>query len=91
MAISKKGDWLTARVGDEILMMSAERGLYLGLSETGARIWDLVDSLGDLDPICRQLEAEFEVEPDRCRIEVRRFLETLARHGAISPLEEPRG
>lgn len=86
MIISKRGDWLAARVGPEILMMSTEKGLYLGLSETGARIWELVDTLGAFEPICRQLEVEFEVDPDVCESEVRTFLEELAKHGVIEPV-----
>jgi hypothetical protein len=89
MIISKRGDWLAARVGPEILMMSTEKGLYLGLSETGARIWELVDTLGALEPICRQLEAEFEVAPDVCENEVRTFLDELAKHGVIDPVPPP--
>ena len=40
MAIRKSGDWLCARVGDEVMMMSASQGSYIGLDTTGARIWD---------------------------------------------------
>jgi hypothetical protein len=86
MIVSKRGDWLAARVGPEILMMSMEKGLYLGLSETGARIWELVDELGMFEPICRQLETEFEVDREVCEREVRSFLEELAENGAIDPV-----
>ena len=33
MKIERKGDWLSAQVGDELVMMSAESGAYLGLNE----------------------------------------------------------
>jgi hypothetical protein len=41
--VRRKGDWLSAMVGDELVMMSAERGNYLGLTPVGARIWELIE------------------------------------------------
>ncbi|MES3151820.1 PqqD family peptide modification chaperone [Sphingomonas faeni] len=88
MIIRKQGDWLAARVGDEILMMSAEQGLYLGLNAVGARIWDLIETPSTADTVCARLLTEFAVEPDLCRVEVDAFLVQLARHRAIV-LEPP--
>lgn len=84
MAIRKSGDWLCARVGDEVMMMSASQGSYIGLDATGARIWDLLDTLGDEDAICAQLLTEFEVGEAQCRTEVDAFLAELERHKAIT-------
>jgi hypothetical protein len=83
MIVRKRGDWLAARVGDEILMMSAEEGLYMGLSPMGARIWDLIDAPLAAEEICARLEQEFDVAPDLCRAEVRAFLDDLVLHRAI--------
>ena len=37
MMVRKQGDWLAAKVGDELVMMSAEKGNYIGLSARSAR------------------------------------------------------
>ena len=84
MIVRKQGDWLAAMVGDELVMMSAEKGNYIGLSEVGARIWELIDSPQDIDTVCTQLESEFDVAPDVCRTEVGSFLNELVKHGAIA-------
>ena len=84
MIVRRQGDWLTAKVGGELVMMSAEHGNYLGLSEVGARVWELIDPPRDLDEVCAQLEAEFEVSPETCRAEVEEFLNELVKHGAIA-------
>lgn len=84
MAIRKSGDWLCARVGDEVMMMSAIQGSYIGLDKTGARIWDLLDTLTDEDAICAQLLEEFEVGEEQCRTEVDAFLAELEHHKAIT-------
>ncbi len=84
MMIARKGDWLSARVGEELVMMSAENGNYIGLSEVGARIWELIETPRDFDSVCNALMTEFEVEPDICRTEVDTFLKELASRGAVA-------
>jgi Coenzyme PQQ synthesis protein D (PqqD) len=84
MRIARSGDWLTARVGDELVMMSTQRGTYLGLSEVGARVWELLDADADLDRICEALEREFDVAPDVCRAEVETFVDQMAGQGLVT-------
>lgn len=84
MMIRRQGDWLSAKVGDEMVMMSAEKGNYIGLSEVGARIWELIETPQDVDTVCAQLQREFDVADDVCRADVDRFLRELAKHGAIA-------
>ena len=83
MPISKQGDWISAKVGDEIVMMSAEEGKYIGLNDVGARIWELLDEPTDVAGLERQLLEEFEVEPAVCRSEIDAFLAKLAEYRAI--------
>ena len=84
MMVRKRGDWLAAKVGDELVMMSAEHGHYIGLSEVGARIWELLDTPRDLDAVCAQLLEEYDVTAETCRAEVESFLNELVKHGAIA-------
>lgn len=84
MLIRKSTDWLCARAGDEVMMMSASQGTYIGLNAIGARIWDLLDTATDVDTICAALLAEFEVEEPQCRTEVEAFLTELERQNAIT-------
>lgn len=84
MMVRKQGDWLSAKVGDELVMMSAEKGNYIGLSEVGARIWELIETPQDLDAVCAQLQNEYEVVPEVCRAEVETFLNELLKHGAVA-------
>lgn len=84
MIVRKQGDWLSAKVGDELVMMSAEKGNYIGLSEVGSRVWELIETPRNLDEVCAQLVQEFDVTPDVCRAEVEAFLSELVKHGAIA-------
>ncbi|MFZ0424304.1 MAG: PqqD family peptide modification chaperone [Xanthobacteraceae bacterium] len=85
MIVRKQGDWLAAKVGDELVMMSAEKGNYIGLSEVGARIWELIETPQNVDAICAQLQDEYDgVTPEACRAEVETFLNELVKHGAVA-------
>jgi len=84
MIVRKQGDWLAAKVGEELVMMSAEKGNYIGLSEVGARIWELIDTPQELDAVCAQLQSEYDVTAETCRAEVESFLNELVEHGAVA-------
>ena len=89
--VRRQGDWLSAKVGDELVMMSAEKGNYIGLSEVGARIWDIIETPSDVAAVCDRLQQEYEVDPDVCRAEVESFLSELVKHGAIALDQTPAG
>lgn len=84
MKVARTGDWLTARIGDELVMMSARQGMYLGLTEVGARVWELLETESELDRICQALEGEFDVAPDVCRAEVAVFVAEMADQGVVT-------
>jgi hypothetical protein len=81
--IHRDGDWLAAKVGEELVMMSAAKGNYIGLSSVGARIWELIETPQTVESLCDRLLAEYEVDPATCRAEVDAFLTTLGQHNAI--------
>lgn len=82
--VRKQGDWLAAKVGDELVMMSAEKGDYIGLSPVGARIWELIETPREFDAVCARLLEEYDVTAEVCRAEVETFLNELVKHGAIA-------
>lgn len=84
MAIRKSTDWLCARAGEEIMMMNAAQGSYIGLNAVGARIWDLLDSEPDADSICARLVEEFAVDEALCSAEVEAFLAELEANKAVT-------
>jgi len=90
MTVRRQGDWLSARVGDELVLMSAEKGNYIGLSAVGARIWELIEAPREVDAVCAQLQDEFDVQPATCRSDVETFVSEMVMHGAIA-LDPPPG
>ena len=87
--VQRNGTWLSARVGDELVMMSVSSGNYVTISKVGARIWELVEQPRTFDALCDQLVREYEVTPEYCRESVTRFLAELEGHDAITIRHEP--
>lgn len=83
MSISRHGDWISAKVGDEIVMMSAEQGKYIGLNDVGARVWELIETPHSIDGVVAALIEEFDVTPEVCRAEVESFVQKLRDNKAI--------
>ena len=82
--ISRTGDWLSADTGDGAVMMSPSAAQYLGLSETGSRIWALLEEPRTLAEICTALAGEYAVTADEVRPDVIEFVARLAERGALA-------
>jgi hypothetical protein len=83
MMVRKQSDWLTAKIGDELVMMNVEQGNYVGLSEVGARIWELLETPQEVAALCGKLQEEYDVSAETCHTDVDTFLSELAKHGAV--------
>jgi len=81
--VVRREGWLTARVGDDLMMMNADSDFYLNLSGSGGRIWELLEHPTTVADICQALAREYEIEPEVARPEVMAFLDQLLLRKAI--------
>lgn len=73
-----------AAVGEELLMMSIEKGSYFSLNSVGARIWELLENPTSIEELVATLTGEYDVPADVCRTEVERFLSDLRERGMLN-------
>jgi hypothetical protein len=76
-------DQVGSDLAGETVLLSMKTARYYGLADVGARIWSLVQSPVSVSEICRVIEREYDVAPDKCEADVVRFLEDLATHELI--------
>ena len=81
--IKRVDGWLSARIGDELVMMSASSGAYLGMNEAGAFVWDLLDAPREAAELCEKIAGSFEVTVEACRPDIEAFLAALEARGAV--------
>ena len=82
--MSRSPHLMASKVGEEIMMMDIQKGMYYALNPVSARIWTLLDSACTVKALCDQLLAEYEVEPEQCEREVTQVLSTMLARDMIT-------
>ena len=70
-------DLVSADMDGETVMLSIERGEYFGLGGIGTHIWELIGQPVSVAQIIDAICQEYEVNEDRCKTDVHRFLQEL--------------
>ena len=74
---------LSAEVGNEVVLMSIEKGVYFGLNPVGARVWSLLDEFIAVQEVFATIVEEFEVTLEQCQEEVLQLLKDMREQGLI--------
>ena len=82
MIARNEKDWLTARLSDEVFLMSVKGKEVIGLDEVSAEIWSALATPHSLDEVCLAISKQFRVSPADCRADVKRVLDHLKKQGA---------
>jgi hypothetical protein len=77
-----------ADLGEEVILLHLDHGLYFGLGNVGARVWKLLEKPVRVGEIERVLLEEYDVEPQRCHDEVLRLVSDLVDQDLVEVREE---
>lgn len=69
--------------GEEVAILDFKAGVYYGLDDVGARVWQLVQEPKKVREIRNALLEEYEVAPDRCERDLVALLRNLAGENLI--------
>jgi hypothetical protein len=72
------------KVGEEMVLLDFERGIYYGLNPVGARVWELLAEGKTTDEIIDRLTGEFDVQRTDAKGDVMALMEDLAANGLLS-------
>lgn len=64
-------------------MMDISQGKYFSLNPVATRIWELLERPMTIAELCFILQDEYDVEAERCRIEVQAYLAEMVRMGLV--------
>ncbi|HEY9632632.1 MAG TPA: PqqD family peptide modification chaperone [Coleofasciculaceae cyanobacterium] len=81
-------DQVSADLAGEAAILNLKSGVYYGLNEVGARIWQLMQEPRTVTTIRDTLLEEYEVEPDSCERDLLALLRDLAIAGLIEVRDE---
>ena len=83
-AVVATADQLSTRLGDEIVILGLRDSVYYGLSDVGARIWDLIQTPRTLSEILSSLVAEYDVSAADAAAGLDRLLRDLETRGLVA-------
>src|SRR5215213_5869828 len=76
-------DQVSSDLGGETAILDLKAGMYYGLDDVGARVWDLVQEPRNVGDIRDILLEEYDVAPERCERDLLALLQQLANEGLI--------
>ena len=81
--IRLRRDMIAAESDGEMIVLDAERGDFLQLNNTAARIWALLEEPLTFGDLCARRADLFAVDAAACREDVLAFVGDLSRRGLI--------
>ena len=76
-------DQVSSDLGGEVAILNLRAGMYYGLDDVGARVWQLLQEPTVVGDIQATIVREYEVEPTRAREDVLALLKQMAEEGLI--------
>ena len=80
---------LSTTLGDEVIILGLDDTIYYGLSDTGVRIWELIQARRTVGEILDVLVAEYEVDRHRAETDLEAVLVDLHSRGLIAISQPP--
>lgn len=73
----------SCRLGDEVVVLGLQAGVYHGLNPVAARIWELIRQPRTVNEILGVLLDEYDVDAGRCERDLLLLLQELAARDLI--------
>ncbi len=80
---------VSSDLGKEVAILDLGAGMYYGLNEVGARIWELVQEPRTVEEIQAVILDEYEVDPASGKRDVLALLQQLADNRLVEVRDEP--
>ena len=75
-------------LSDEATILCLKNGKYYGLSQVGARIWELLAEKKTVQEVHSTLVQEYEVDAQECRRDLLNILQELNAEGLVEIVHE---
>jgi hypothetical protein len=75
---------LSTTLAEEVIILGLDDSMYYGLTGTGARIWELVQTPRTIDDILTTITAEFDVDRQRAQADLDALLADLQSRGLVA-------
>ncbi len=81
--ISQQPGHMVSDMNGEKVMLSIKNGKYYNLGSIGGEIWSLIEKPVTVEAVVTELESRYEVDRERCEMEVLSFVNELMKENLI--------
>jgi len=79
---------VSSGLGEEIIILECEKGIYFGLNGVGRVVWKKIQSPSRFEEIRDAIMREYEVSADRCERDLINLLQELRQQGLVEIRDE---
>ena len=79
---------VSSGLGEEIIILECEKGVYFGLNGVGRVVWKKIQSPSRFEEIRDAIMREYEVSADRCEQDLMNLLHELHQQGLVEIRDE---
>ncbi len=80
---------ISSELADEAVILNLDSGIYYGLNEVGARIWELIQQPQSFIELYEALLEEYDVSAEACKQSLTKILLDLKNVGLVKVSDEP--
>ncbi|MCL4473118.1 MAG: PqqD family protein [Actinobacteria bacterium] len=85
----KDHDVLFTSMGEDAVLLHAQRGDYYSLNKVGARLWVLTDGSKTIEELAGLITEEFDISKDQAEQDIVELAEQLEKEGLVKVVETP--
>ncbi len=75
--VSRNPEIIHSAMDNEVVMMSVDQGLFFGLDQIGAHIWELLETPKTGEEVISLLLPQYDVTREKCESDTLRFLNKM--------------
>ena len=79
----RNNDSVSGKLQDEEVILDIEKGKYFSLNPVATAIWEMLEQPLSEDHLCKKLIEEYDVEPEKCRLETVAYIEEMIKLGLV--------
>lgn len=75
---------LSSKLGSEVVILDLKSGVYYGLNEVGACVWEMIQNRPQpISAIRDAIVSQFDVEPQQCEQDLLDLLQDMKANGLV--------
>ncbi|SEW44112.1 Coenzyme PQQ synthesis protein D (PqqD) [Chitinophaga sp. YR573] len=77
-------NFLISLIGDEVVMMNINKGIYIGINSVGSNIWNMLEHALPVKEIVSSLTAKYDISSEQCEKETLMYLQQMLEQDMLS-------